>query len=229
MTYLNRYERNHTAISQAEQALLSTRRVFVAGCGGLGGYILEYLGRLGVGHLTAADGDTFNQSNLNRQLLSTGDTIGKNKALTARDRMEAVNPELSFTAVPEFLSADNADTLIANHHLVVDALDNAESRLLLFRAAQRAGLPMIHGAIAGWCLRVAAVFPEDTVLPALWENSGNRGMESASGNLCFTAACAAAFEAAEAVKLLLGRGNHLRRAMLEIDLLNGTLDRIELA
>lgn len=226
---MDRYERNHAAISQEEQALLSTRRVFVAGCGGLGGYILEYLGRLGVGHLTAADGDVFNRSNLNRQLLSTEDTIGKNKALTARERMEAVNPEISFTPVPEFLSAGNAGTLVANHHLVVDALDNVETRLLLFHAAQRAGIPMIHGAIAGWCLRVAAVFPEDTVLPALWESAGNHGVEAASGNLCFTAACAAALEAAEAVKLLLGRGTHLRRAILEIDLLNGTLDRIDLA
>lgn len=226
---MDRYARNDTAISRQEQAFLSTRRVFVAGCGGLGGYVLEYLGRLGVGHLTAADGDVFQSSNLNRQLLSTQSTLGKNKAETARERMEAVNPEISFTAVPEFLEAGNADALLGGHHLAVDALDNADARLLLFRAARRAGIPMIHGAIAGWCLRVAAVFPEDTVLPALWESAGKHGVESEAGSLCFTAACAAALEAAEAVKLLLGRGSLLRRAMLEVDLLGGTFDRIELA
>lgn len=223
---MTRYERNHMAISTEEQSLLAARRVLVVGCGGLGGYILEYLGRLGIGHLTAVDGDSFTPSNLNRQLLCSEATLGRSKALAAAERMALVNPDISFQPIPAFLTADNADELVSGHHLVIDALDSAADRALLFHAARRAGIPMIHGAVAGWFLRIAAVFPEDTLLPALWESESSWGMEAQAGTLSFTAACAAALEAAEAVKLLLGRGTLLKHGLLEVDLLNGTFERL---
>ena len=65
-----RYSRNLPAVSEEEQAVLARRRVLVAGCGGLGGYLIEYLARMGVGEITAVDGDLFEPSNLNRQLLA---------------------------------------------------------------------------------------------------------------------------------------------------------------
>ena len=77
---MGRYERNFPAITEAEQEKLKNSRVFVAGCGGLGGYILEFLVRIGIGHITACDGDVFAPSNLNRQLLSTVPLLGVSKA-----------------------------------------------------------------------------------------------------------------------------------------------------
>ena len=65
-----RYIRNIPAVSPAEQEALSAAKVVVVGCGGLGGYLIEYLGRMGVGTITAVDGDVFEPSNLNRQILS---------------------------------------------------------------------------------------------------------------------------------------------------------------
>ena len=67
---MDRYDRNYPAISEEEQEKLKNSRIFVAGCGGLGGYILEFLIRIGVGNIIACDGDSFCESNLNRQLLS---------------------------------------------------------------------------------------------------------------------------------------------------------------
>lgn len=226
---MERYERNRNSITPAQQALLADKSVLVAGCGGLGGYVLEYLGRLGVGHLTAVDGDVFVPSNLNRQILCTQATLGRSKAAAAAARMGEVNPLVTVTPVQDYLTAQNAADLTAGHDLVVDALDSPGARLLLWQGARAAGIPMVHGAIAGWWLRVAAVFPEDTVLPALWAAEGAQGAEAGTGNLSFTAACAAAYEAAEAVKLLLGQGSPLRGAFLEVDLLRGTAERVALA
>ena len=81
-----RYSRNIPAISPEEQAALKDKKVLVLGCGGLGGYIIENLLRMGVGAITAVDGDSFDESNLNRQLLAAEKTLGINKAIAAAQR-----------------------------------------------------------------------------------------------------------------------------------------------
>ena len=75
MVKIKRYERNKNLINEDEQNILKNSKVCVVGCGGLGGYIIEMLGRLGVGNITAIDGDVFDESNLNRQILSEVDFI----------------------------------------------------------------------------------------------------------------------------------------------------------
>ena len=86
-----RYIRNIGALTEQECAHLRTRTVFVAGCGGLGGYLIEMLLRLGVGTIRAADGDTFEASNLNRQLLSSPSLLGMPKAEAAAARAAAAS------------------------------------------------------------------------------------------------------------------------------------------
>ena len=88
-----RYKRNIPALSEEECSLLRTRRVFIAGCGGLGGHLAELMARIGIGAICAVDGDVFEQTNLNRQLLSTPDLIGCEKACAAAQRITAVNPD----------------------------------------------------------------------------------------------------------------------------------------
>lgn len=218
-----RYERNFPAVSPEEQELLGQKRVLVAGCGGLGGYILEFLGRIGVGHLTAVDGDVFAASNLNRQLLSTEETLGRSKPECARERMAVVNPNVRVTPVTARLTEDNAESLAAGHDVLVDALDNGPSRVILARAAQKLRLPLVSGAISGWRGRVFVLLPGDSA-DVLW--SGEPGVTA--GNLCFTAAATASVQAAETVKLLLGRTGLLHGRFLEFDLLGGVWEEIPL-
>ena len=78
-----RYERNIPALTEAECALLQQKRVLVVGCGGLGGHIIDQLARIGVGFLRVVDGDVFESSNLNRQLLSEAALLGVSKAKAA--------------------------------------------------------------------------------------------------------------------------------------------------
>lgn len=218
---MGRYERNHPALSLEEQEMLASKRVIVIGCGGLGGYIVELLGRIGVGQITVVDGDVFADSNLNRQLYSSVETLGQPKPLCAQLRMKLVNPGVTVKAVCENLTAENANDLLGGHHVVVDALDNGKARLLLAQAARRLKLPLVSGAISGWRGRIMVLFPEDNA-DFLW--SGEGGV--ISGNLPFTAACTASVEASETVKVLLGRPGTLKNRMVEFDLLSARWEEI---
>ena len=220
---MDRYERNAPAISADEQVSLAAKRALVAGCGGLGGYIIEFLGRVGVGHITAVDGDSFAVSNLNRQLLSTMDTLGRLKPECAKERMGFVNPEVEVTPVCEIITEENADRMVAGHDIIVDALDNGKTRIILTAAAKKAGIPFVCGAISGWYGRVVVLYPGDNV-DFLWQGEAKTHM----GNLCTTAAHVASIQASETIKALLDRPGVMRGRMLEIDLLNARWDEISL-
>lgn len=216
--FADRYERNHTSLSEAEQELLAQKHVLIIGCGGLGGYIIELMGRLGVGRITAVDGDSFAPSNLNRQLYSTVESLGKSKAQSAAERMAAVNPNVELRAVAENFTKENADALLEGVDLVIDALDNAASRLLMARKAAEHGITIVSGGIMGWIGRVLVLEPGDPAAEVLWNCAE---VKNTMGNLGFTAACTAAMECAEAAKVLLGRPGALRGKMLEFSLLSG--------
>ena len=220
---MGRYERNSPAISVGEQEILARKRAFVAGCGGLGGYIIEFLSRIGVGTITAADGDVFDVSNLNRQLLSTELTLGRPKPECAAERIATVNPEITLNPVCEFITEENVDAHVSGHDVILDALDSGKTRLLLAAAARKAGIPFVSGAIGGWHGRVIVLYPGDNV-DFLWQGDA----PPAAGNLCCSAAHVASIQSAEAIKVLLGRPGVIRSRLLEIDLLNARWDEIPL-
>ncbi len=225
---MNRYSRNVSTLSIEENEKLKDFKVCVIGCGGLGGYIIEQLGRLGVGYITAVDGDVFEESNLNRQLLSSTDNIGCSKAEAAELRMRSINPLIKVIPIHERLNMDNGMKIIKGHDVVVDALDSIESRLALEELSEVAEIPLIHGAIAGWFGQVTTIFPGDRTLSRLYPNDLKHGIEKDLGNPSFTPALVASLEVAEVVKVLIKRGDTLRRKLLVINLLNQEFDIIEL-
>ena len=197
-----RYIRNLGALSEDECALLREKTVLVAGCGGLGGYLIEMLLRLGVGEIRAADGDRFEASNLNRQLLSAPALLGRSKAEAAAERAAAVNPDVRFVAVPEFVTEANVEALIRGCDAVLDALDNIASRKLLAKACAEAQIPMIHGAICGWTAQAAIVLPGDGMLDRIYPEGA--ALKS-KASLSFTPPFCAALQTALCVRLLTGR------------------------
>ncbi len=197
-----RYIRNLGALTEEECAALRTKKIFVAGCGGLGGHIIDMLLRLGVGAVTAADGDVFEPSNLNRQLLSDMTVIGESKAAAAKAHAERVNPGVEFTSVEAFVDESNASSLISGCDVVIDALDNIPSRKLLARLCGEAGIPYVHGAICGWVAQAALLLPGDALLDALYPDGAALADKS---SLAFTPTLCAALQTALCVKLLCGR------------------------
>ena len=197
-----RYIRNLGALTEAECALLREKTVLVAGCGGLGGYLIEMLLRLGVGEIRAADGDRFEASNLNRQLLSAPSLLGRSKAETAAERAASVNPDVRFISVPEFVTEANVDELVRGCDAVLDALDNIASRRLLAKACAKAQIPMIHGAICGWSAQAAVVLPGDGMIDRIYPEGA--ALKS-KASLSFTPPFCAALQTALCVRLLTGR------------------------
>ena len=226
---MERYLRNHDAISEEEQAFLATKRVLVVGCGGLGGMVIECLARIGVGYLRVVDGDVFEESNLNRQLLSSTMNLGRPKTLAAQQRVMAVNSLVEVDAAQENLTAENALVLLAECDAVVDCLDNIPSRIVLQQAAKTAGIPMVHGAVAGWLGRICVIQPGEDLLTLLYpEPDEMRGEERLAGTLSFTAALTASWQSAETVKLLLGKSG-LQAEILEVDLMAASVSKFTIS
>lgn len=214
----NRYNRNMNMLSPEENENLRNFKVCVIGCGGLGGYVIELLGRLGIGTITAVDGDVFDETNLNRQLLSTEEAIGKSKAFAAEERMKKVNTDVTVLPVRAFVTEENCNDIIRGHNIVIDALDNMTARRLLEVCCEQQNIPMIHGAIAGWYGQVSTIMPGDGTLRKIYPPDENKGVETELGNPSFSPAVVASIETAEALKVLLGRGDILRNKLLTIDL-----------
>lgn len=223
-----RYLKNTPILTPEENESLSDRKVCVVGCGGLGGYIIEMLGRLGVGNITAVDGDVFQESNLNRQLLSNSENIGHFKAIVAVERMKQVNPLVKIIAVTDYLTDQNVQPILHCHDVIVDALDNVKSRLLLQRSAENLKIPLVHGSIDGWYGQVTTIFPTDRTLDYLFPDSNEKDPKTLLGNPSFTPALVASIEVSEVLKILIGRGKLLRKKLLIINTLEQEYEIVNL-
>ena len=221
-----RFQRNIGAISGAEQELLLAKKAAIIGCGGLGCYSAEFLARIGIGHLTLIDGDVFTASNLNRQLNSTETNLGKKKASEAKQRLLNIRAGLSVKAADTLLTEENAEELLKNHDVIIDALDNIETRLLIEKTAGNLGITLVHGAVEGWCAQVCTVFPGDSVLSMLYRRKGTN--DKPPSVLSFAPAFCACIQASEAVKVLLNRTDILRKKLFTASLKDNSFSIVEL-
>jgi molybdopterin/thiamine biosynthesis adenylyltransferase len=223
-----RYQRNRNMISLEDQLRLFHSRAVVIGCGGLGGYIIEELARLGVGHIVAVDYDVFEEHNLNRQLLATPDFLGMNKVAAAARRVDRLNPSVDLIPICEAFGAENGRQILVGADVAVDGLDSIAVRLELAEACRAENIPLVYGSIAGWYGYVGSQFPGERTLEKIFANDdGGRGLETKLGNPSFTPAVVASLEVAEACKILLNRGTSVRRRCLSIDLLDMEFVEIE--
>ena len=222
---MGRYDRNIGTITIEDQAVLACKSVCVIGCGGLGGGVIENLTRMGVGELTLVDGDVFDESNLNRQVLSNEDNLGKSKALEAVEQMSRINSEITFVAIEDLLNEENAAAIIDGSDLVVDALDNVEARFALEKACSELNIPLVHGAISGWNGQVGVVMPGSGILSEIYMDP--EPTDDAPTNPSFTPAVVSAIQASETIKMLLNREEALRNKILMIDLLDHEYEIID--
>ena len=198
----SRYARNIPALTEAECALLQTKKVAVIGCGGLGGHLIDQLVRIGIGSIRVVDGDVFEETNLNRQLFSEIPVLGQNKARVAAERLLRINPQITVDVVEEFLTEENAPALLRDCDIVVDALDNIPGRRLLAEACESAGIPLVYGAISGWVAQAALSLPGDNLVHTLYPDDTVVRDKSV---LSFTPALCASMQAALCIKYLTGR------------------------
>jgi len=222
-----RYQRNREMLTTGQQLRLFRSRVAVIGCGGLGGYIIEELARLGVGTIVAIDPDIFIEHNLNRQLLSSPGQLGHVKVEAAAARVAQINPAVTLIPLRETFTRNNGSELLRNSHVAVDALDSVSVRLELAEVCGEMGIPFVHGAIGGWYGQVFTQLPGETTLQKLYAGrEGGTGIEKKLGNPSFTPAVIASLEVAETCKVLLGVGRQGKGRKLAIDLLDMEVEEV---
>lgn len=225
-----RYSRNQRILSNSDQKQLHLAHIAIVGLGGLGGGVTELLARIGVGNLTLIDGDSFDESNLNRQLLSTVSNIGTPKATVAGDRVRKINPATRVITHLQFLEQHNGYDLLDGVDLAIDCLDTISARFTLEQICKKRKIPMISAAIAGKSGQATVIFPEDTGLKTFYgarESAPKRGVEASTGTLSFTAAYMASVECAEAINIILKIDSPLRNRLLFIDLSDYSVERIQ--
>ena len=144
------FSRTGRLLGETAMERLANARVAIFGVGGVGGYVCEALVRSGVGAFDLIDKDSVSASNLNRQIIATFDTVGKDKVDVMRERMLAINPEADIRVFKCFFLPENADDFdFSEYDYVVDAVDTITAKIELILRARRAGVPVISAMGAG--------------------------------------------------------------------------------
>jgi molybdopterin/thiamine biosynthesis adenylyltransferase len=132
------------------QDKLSGATVLIVGLGGLGSASALYLGAAGVGKLRICDGDKVERSDLNRQILYAESSLGRPKVEEASRLIAGLNPLVLVEKRDAFLDRGNAAEMIAGCQVIIDGLDNLESRFILNEEAFRQRVPFVYGAVQAW-------------------------------------------------------------------------------
>lgn len=222
------YLRNYPSLDIEQHIRLTDARVLLVGLGGLGGYILEILGRTGTGSFILADGDIFEESNLNRQLLGTVDTLEKSKVEAARLRLAKISPFCRCRAIAGFLGQKDLPRILENVDLVIDALGGIEFRSALLQETSRAGLALVTGFVAGTTGLACTVYPGGKNPSAFWQGKNQDGAEDSLGNMATIVSLIAAVQASEALRILVGEKSGLADQVFLADLQTLTFDLLQL-
>lgn len=220
---MKRYLRNIRVIGDEAQDSLGRKSVAVVGCGALGGQCAMSLAGAGVGRIVIIDFDTVCISNLQRQLYFSEADAGGFKADVLSERMSALNSEIEVVTVRKMLTPENAAGILNGMDFVVEATDNAASKMLVEKTCRSLGVPCCMGGVAGWRGQVFTIadgsagftdlFPEasssEELLPCEFE-----------GVMGPVASLIASVQASEALKYLSGQGQLLTDAVFFADLRN---------
>ena len=226
--------RQMSIVTKSQQTRFKDAKVGIVGCGGIGGGTILMLARMGLGNLTIVDKDEYDLSNLNRQAIASLETIGITKTEATKERVRITNPYTKVNAFNEQLTEDNIDKIFGDRDVIIDALDNLYTRVIVSRYARENDIPFIHGAIHGTQGQVS-VFTKDTKsyeelfsLPSLGKELGEEtkaeisklttGVPPVIGPVPNIVGCLEAFEA---YKLITGVGEvTYAPKILNFDLLN---------
>jgi molybdopterin/thiamine biosynthesis adenylyltransferase len=224
-----RYARNLGTVGWEGQIALLQSTVGIVGAGGLGGWVIEGLARMGVGRLIIIDGDVFEENNLNRQAFCVERNLGHSKVKAARQRVAEVNAAVEVVTHQARVDEPQMVELLRGADVLVDALDALPTRLALQRAARELSVPLVHGAIAGFVGQVMTILPDDPGLLGLYgrDRVPEHGIEALWGNPAATPMMVAAWQIQEVVKLLTDRGEPLRHRMVFMDSEIGAIDILQ--
>lgn len=206
------------------QKKLLAGRVLIIGAGGLGAPIALYLAAAGVGTIGIADSDVVDISNLQRQVIHFTPDIGKPKVESAREKMEAINPDVRVRTYREWIDSSNIDDIIAEYDFVIDCADNFATKFLINDACVLAGKPYSHGGILQFFGQTFTIRPgKSACYRCLFPKPPPRDAIptcSQAGVIGVLPGVIGTVQATEAIKFLLGIGTLLTDRILTYDALD---------
>ena len=221
----NRYERHVSLpeIGEKGQQKLLDSRVAIIGAGGLGSPAALYLAAAGVGTIGVVDMDTVEESNLQRQILHSTETIGENKVDSAEKTLSTLNPDVNVITYNTRLNKDNAIEIIENYDVVIDGTDNFETRYLINDVSVKTGIPVVHGSIFQYEGQITVFDPKNgptyrDIFPEPPENGAAPNCTEA-GVLGVLPGIVGSIQALETIKLILEIGEGLSGRLIVFDAL----------
>lgn len=216
---------------KGQQKLLNGK-VLIIGAGGLGAPIALYLAAAGVGTIGIADADNVDLSNLQRQVIHFTSDIGKPKVESAREKMQAINPDIKVITYQEWVSASNISSIIADYDFIIDGTDNFAAKFLINDACVLAGKPYSHGGILQFVGQTITVIPGQSncyrcLFPAPPPKDAIPTCSQA-GVIGVLPGVIGSIQATEAIKFLLGKGKLLAGRILMYDALDMEFRDVEI-
>lgn len=207
-------------IGEEGQQKLKEAKVLIVGVGGLGSPIALYLAGAGVGTLGLIDDDEVSISNLQRQVLYEESQVGSSKALCAAERLKALNSEITINAYPMRLTADNAESIIADYDIIVDGTDNFQVRYIISDTCSNLCKPYVYGAICGLDGQVSVLCKGNATYRTLFPDEEETLSMSHPGKevVGVTPAIVGSVEASQVLQLICNYGEPLIDKLWTIDL-----------
>jgi molybdopterin-synthase adenylyltransferase len=200
---------------EAGQTKIKNSKVFIIGAGGLGSPVSIYLATAGVGEIRICDDDKVELSNLNRQILHPDNRLEMGKAISAEKTLHEINPTISVTGIPERMTEENTERIIGAPDLILDCLDNFETRFLINKYCVTHKIPFVHGAISGLAGQITFIQPYETACLRCFIPSAPP--KSVFPVLGATPGVIGTLQAMEALKYLSGVGEGLKGRILFFD------------
>jgi molybdopterin-synthase adenylyltransferase len=206
---------------EGQQKLLASH-VLIIGAGGLGSPVALYLGSAGVGHITVADDDTVDATNLQRQIAHRLSTVGQSKVSSIQQAIAAINTDVMVTPVSKRMDGDVLDPLVAQADVVLDCTDNFATRHAVNRACLKHRKPLVSGAAIGFDGQVTVFDTRQSGSPCYAclfpESSRPEEAQCATmGVFAPLVGIIGSMQAAEALKLLMDVGHSLAARLLMLD------------
>ena len=205
------------------QSKLLQAKVLLVGAGGLGSPVALYLAAAGVGTIGVVDGDTVSITNLQRQVLHSTPDVGRRKVEVARERMQAINPDVQVITYETYLSEANALNLIRPYDFVIDGTDNFATKYLVNDACVMLGKAFTMGGISRYSGQLMTHVPGSACYRCLFpEPPAQRDVETCAmvGVLGSIAGMLGTVQATECIKYLSGVGELLTDSLLTFDALS---------
>ena len=198
-----RYIKNFNSLSEFEQEIIKQKTILVIGLGGLGGFILDSLARLGVQKFKLIDFDNFDITNLNRQLLSTEKNIGSSKVLEGKKYIHSINSLINIEIFNSKFEECCFKTIFKDTDIVFDCCDNIVTKFNIEEQCQIFNIPLIYGSVAGYFGQVSCILPNSPLLKQIYPQKYIKGVENQTGNLCFVVPIVASLQINLFLKLIL--------------------------